>query len=150
VPEQPGPACPAAVAAELPFEESWRTVGGVDLYRGECDIDNTPDFAVVFTAPETGLFRFDAAGVVGEDDPDLEDQLADSVLTIVAGNCAGQDATELLCNDDDTDRDTFDSRLDLLLEAGQTVTVYVREFEEVLPGGGSGTVSIRALSNDDD
>lgn len=55
---------------------------------------------------------------------------------------------QLDCNDDATDN-TLSSRLDLVLQAGQTVTVYVREFEEVLPGGGSGTVSIRALSNDD-
>ena len=149
VPEQPAADCPAAVAAELPFEASWRTVGGVDLYQGSCDIDDTPDFAVVFTPPETGVYRFEAAGVAGEDDPDSESELADSVLTIVAGSCAGQDAMQLGCNDDASDN-TLSSRLDLVLQAGQTVTVYVREFEEVLPGGGSGTVSVRALSNEDD
>jgi len=149
--EQPPSDCPGAVATELPFETSWRTVGGVDLYQGSCDIDDTPDFAVVFTAPATGVYRFEAAGVAGENDPepDTESEPADSVLTIVAGDCAGQDAMQLDCNDDDPGRQTFDSRLDLVLQAGQTVTVYVREFEEVLPGGGSGTVSISALSDDD-
>jgi hypothetical protein len=153
VSEQPTAACPAAVATTLPFEASWRTVGGVDLYQGDCDIDDTPDFAVVFTAPEVGVYRFDAAGVQAEGDPepDPQSEPADSVLTIVAGDCAGQDAMELGCNDDSDagDDGEFDSRLDLVLQAGQTVTVYVREFREVLPGGGSGTVSIRALSNDD-
>ena len=149
VPTEPASDCPAAVAAELPFEASWRTVGGVDLYRGSCDVDNTPDFAVVFTAPEAGVYRFEAAGAEGDDDPepDPQSELADSVLTIVAGSCAGRDAAQLDCNDDAGDQ-TFDSRVDLVLEAGQSVTLYVNEFQEVLPGGGSGTVGIRRLSND--
>jgi hypothetical protein len=148
-PDEPPPACPAAVVSELPFEASWRTVGGVDLYQGTCDIPGTPDFAVVFTAPETGVYRFEAAGAAGTDDPepDPESELADSVLTIVSGSCTGVGAAELECNDDANDQ-TFASRIDLVLEAGQSVTVYANEFQEVLPGGGSGTLGIRRLSND--
>ena len=148
--QEPTSDCPAATVAELPFSASWRTVGGVDLYRGTCDINGTPDFAVVFTAPLTAVYRFDAAGVVGDNDPegDPESELADSVLMIAAGSCAGVGAEQLGCNDDANDQ-AFDSRIDLRLEAGQTVTVYVNEFQEVLPGGGSGTLSIRQLSNDD-
>lgn len=146
----PGGDCPGAVAAELPFEASWRTVGGVDLYQGSCDVDDTPEFSVVFMAPVSAVYRFEAGGVVGEDDPETDPQseLADSVLTVAAGNCAGRGAEQLGCNDDATD-DTFDSRVDLRLEAGQVVTVYVNEFRELLPGGGSGNVSIRQLSGND-
>jgi hypothetical protein len=149
-PAEPAADCPSVIATELPFEASWRTVGGVDLFQGSCDIADTPDFAVVFTVTETGVYRFEAAGVVGDDDPepDPQSELADSVLTVVAGSCAGRDAMQLDCNDDANDQ-TFDSRVDLVLEAGQSVTVYVNEFREVSPGGGSGTVSIRQLQNDD-
>ena len=145
---EPLPDCPAAIAAELPFQASWRTVGGVDLYRGSCDVADTPEFAVVFSAPLTAVYRFDAAGAEGEADPesDPESELADSVLTIAAGSCTGTAAEQLGCNDDADDQ-TFDSRVDLRLEAGQTVTVYVNEFREL--GGGSGTLSISQLSNGD-
>ncbi len=141
--------CPAEVVTELPFEASWRTVGGVVLYDGTCDVANTPDFALLFTAPETATYRFDAAGVEGDNDPENEDDddavvLADSVLTVVAGACQGFDAAQLACNDD-IQNQNFDSRLELLLDAGQTVTVYAGEVREVLPGGGSGTVRITRL-----
>lgn len=148
VSEQPSD-CPAAVVAELPFQQSFRTVGGVDLYPSSCDQPNVPDFAVVFTAPVTGTFRFEAEGEVGADDPesgvhDIGSELADSVLTVVDGSCAGAGAEELACNDDFTSGE-LGSRLDLLLEEGRTVTVYVGELAEPLPGGGSGSVSITLL-----
>jgi hypothetical protein len=155
VPSGPAPECPAAIVAQLPFETSWRTVGRSDLYGGRCDAANTPDFAVVFSVQQTAVYRFDAAGVVGTDDPESDPQselaaeLADSVLTIATGSCAGADAAQLGCNDDSGDGNTFNSRVDLRLEAGQTVTVYVNEFSEVVPGGGSGTLAIRQLSNGD-
>lgn len=141
--------CPAQVATELPFEASWRTVGGVVLYDGTCDVANTPDFAVLFTAPATATYRFDAAGLEGENDPENGDDedaavLADSVITVVQGACQGIDATQLDCNDD-IQNQNFDSRVELLLSEGQTVTVYVGEVNEVSPGGGSGTVRITQL-----
>ncbi|HTV18107.1 MAG TPA: hypothetical protein VMG12_05535 [Polyangiaceae bacterium] len=140
--------CPALVVTGLPFSTGWRTVGRVDLYGGDCDATNTPDFALVFTAPASATYRIEAAGEVGTDDPELGDddasELADSVLTVAAGACGGFGAAILDCNDDIAPND-FDSRIDLALEAGQTVTIYVNEFGEVVPGGGSGTVSIQQL-----
>lgn len=138
--------CPAAVVTVLPFEAEWRTVGGVDLYAG-CNEDDTPDFAVVFTAPSDGTYRFDAAGLEGVDDPEsgAAPELADSVLAIAEGACAGPAAQSLGCSDDVGS--SLDSRLDLELDEGDTVTVYVGEYGEVVPGGGSGTLSIRRLAN---
>jgi hypothetical protein len=146
--------CPALVVTGLPFATGWRTVGGVDLYEGGCDVENTPDFALVFTAPADGTYRIDAAGEVGNGDPELggEDasELADSVVTVAAGACGGFAAMSLGCNDDivgngGPDADEFDSRLDLSLQEGDTITIYVNEFGEVVPGGGSGTISITQL-----
>lgn len=135
--------CPAEVVTDVPFEATWRTVGGVDLFGGGCDVDNTPDHAVVFTAPVAGVFRFEAAGSVGDDDPESgnsgSEELADSVLTIAAGSCLGPGAMSRGCNDDIEDGD-LDSRLDLELSLGEVVTVYVGELRE--PGGGSGSLSI--------
>ena len=144
------PDCPAQVVTALPFEASWRTVGGVNLYNGDCDIENTPDFAVVFTAPETGNYVFEAAGVEGDGDPETDMNpnavnLADSLLVIAAGECAGLGAQQLGC-DDDTGGN-FDSRIMIRLNAGETVTVYASEVGEPLPGGGSGTLSIQLQGN---
>jgi hypothetical protein len=141
--------CPAQVVSALPFNVNWRSVGGTDLYDGNCDGNGTPDFAVIFTAPATASYRFEAAGVVGMGDPensadDSASELADSVLTIAAGSCAGPTAQQLGCNDDFSDN-SFNSRIDLPLMQGQSVTVYVNEFHEVLPGGGSGTLAITQL-----
>jgi hypothetical protein len=146
--------CPAEVVTAVPFETSWRTVGGFNVHDASCDRDNTPDFAVVFTAPADARYRFEAAGVVGTDDPETEGDddasvLADSVLALVAGACPGVGAAELAgpvaCNDDVPGGATRDSRIDRGLTAGETVTVYAGEFREVLPGGGSGTLRISAL-----
>ena len=142
--------CPALVVTGLPFSTGWRTVGRVDLYGGGCDTTNTPDFAVVFTAPASATYRIDATGEVGTNDPELggddASELADSVLTITAGACGGFGAAQLFCNDDiATNDDNFDSRVELPLEAGETITIYVNEFGEVVPGGGSGTLSVVQL-----
>jgi hypothetical protein len=140
--------CPAEVVSELPFEASWRTVGGVVLYDGGCDVQNTPDFAVLFTAPSSATYRFEGFGEVGTDDPETPQNVdnqaseeADSVITVAAGACAGFDAAELACNDD-IGENNFDSCVQLPLEMGQTVTVYAGELRERLPGGGSGRVRI--------
>jgi hypothetical protein len=141
--------CPAQVVTGLPFATGWRTVGGVDLYAGGCDVASTPDFALVFTPPAAGMYRFEAAGEVGTDDPELggeeASELADSVVTIAAGACGGFAAPSLGCNDDIELGVNLDSRLDLALEEGQTITIYVNEYAEVVPGDGSGTLSITAL-----
>jgi hypothetical protein len=138
------------VVSALPFSTSWRTVAGTDLYDGTCDGNDTPDFAVVFTAPVAGRYRFEAAGVAGMGDPEGNDgdsdndEVADSVLTVAEGSCGGRNATQVDCNDDAAGN-TLDSRLDLPLTEGQSVTVYANEFHEVLPGGGSGTLTITQL-----
>jgi hypothetical protein len=148
--------CPAQVVTAVPFETSWRTVGGFNVHDASCDRDDTPDFAVVFTAPSDATYRFEAAGVVGTDDPESQDdddasEEADSVLALVAGACPGVGAAELTnplaCNDDVPGGATRDSRIDRALTAGETVTVYAGEFREVLPGGGSGTLRISVLDD---
>jgi hypothetical protein len=135
--------CPVDVVNDVPFNTSWRTVGRVNLFGGGCDIGGTPDYAVVFTAPTSGTFRFEAAGVAGQDDPEGgnagAEALADSVLTIAEGSCEGMNAQQLACNDDIAPGN-LDSRLDLALSLGDVVTVYVSELRE--QGGGSGTLSI--------
>jgi hypothetical protein len=147
VPGQPV-GCPAVVVTQVPFNTSWRTVGGVDLYDtdGCNDENNTPDFAVVFTAPFDGAFRFEATGV-GDDD--TEGSPANSMLTVAEGACGGQAATQLGCNDD-IQQNNLDSRFDRQLSAGDVVTVYANEIGQVLPGGGSGTLSITAVPPDPD
>jgi hypothetical protein len=135
--------CPVDVVSDVPFNTTWRTVGRVNLFGGGCDIGGTPDYAVVFTAPTTGTFRFEAAGTAGEDDPESgepgTEALADSVLTIVEGSCEGMNAMQLGCSDDISE-DNLDSLLDLELSQGDVVTVYAGELRE--QDGGSGTLSI--------
>jgi hypothetical protein len=136
--------CPAEVVGDLPFAASWRTVQGVNLYDGCNDVPNTPDFAVIFSAPAPGVYCVEATGEPGTDDPETpgnDNELADSVLTIVEGACSGSNAAQIACNDDVEEGD-FDSRLNLQLDEGETVTVYAGELREPLPGGGSGTLSI--------
>jgi hypothetical protein len=145
--------CPLAVVGDLPFEASWRTVDGVNLYdsAGCNDIPDTPDFAVIFSAPASGTYCVEAAGEVGTDDPEMpggNNELADSVLTIVAGACDGFEAAQLACNDDIENGD-LDSRVDLQLDEAETVTVYTGELREPLPGGGSGTLRISLGPCDD-
>jgi hypothetical protein len=150
--------CPAQVVTEVPLVElPWTTVGGVDLVLTACmsganmveDIANTPDFAVVFTAPSDGMYRFDAAGLAGTDPEggaNGADRLADALMTILPGSCPSAATTSLGCNDD-VSSNSFDSRMTLPLTAGQTVTVYVGEYREALPGGGSGTLSITRIAD---
>jgi hypothetical protein len=141
--------CPAEVASELPFEASWRTVGGVDLFDsiGCDDFDNTPDFAVLFTAPAAGTYRFEAFGDA-ETDPETDGTLAaDSILTVAEGACPELAAEQIECNDDIDDGVDVNSLIDLELEAGETVTVYAGEFREQLPGGGSGRVRISVIED---
>jgi hypothetical protein len=140
--------CPAEVVATLPFQASWRTVGGVNLYDsvGCNDVTATPDFAVIFSAPAAATYCFEAAGLVGTDDPETPgdndaSELADSVLTVAAGACAGFDAPQLACQDD-ISQNNLDSRIQRMLAEGETVTVYAGEVREL--GGGSGTLSISA------
>jgi hypothetical protein len=137
---------------ELPFTIDWTSVGRTNLYDSAGCNDNagTSDFAVVFTAPDDGVFRFAAAGIEGQNDPESgvegANQLADTIITLVLGSCAGLTAEQIECDDDGGAGS--DSELDLELEQGQTVTVYVGEFREAAPGGGSGTLSITQIDDD--
>jgi hypothetical protein len=126
--------CPAAVvsptslAVNAPLQSSWSSVGRPSLIQGSCGSQNTPDFALVFTAPSAGEYRFDVSGT------------ADSVLVVRAGACAG--GNEIACNDDVND-DTRDSRLQLALTAGQTITLYVSEFGNGSTGAGTVRITLR-------
>lgn len=130
LPEQEG--CPAAVAALLPFATEWSSVGRPDLFDTSCSSNNAPDFAVIFTAPAAGVYRFEATGS------------PDSVLSLAEGACAGAQAPLAApCNDDIAPGGNLGSRIDATLAEGETVTAYVSEFGVL--AGGSGTFSITAL-----
>jgi hypothetical protein len=92
------------------------------LLQGSCGSANTPDFALVFRAPSAGQYRIDASGTV------------DSVLVVRAGACST--GNELACNDDVTENNR-DSRIQLALTAGQTITIYVSEFDSGRTGAGT-------------
>jgi hypothetical protein len=119
--------CPAVLVSTVPFESSWSSVGRPNLIQGSCDDSlQTPDFALVFSAPGTGEYRIDAQGS------------QDSVLVVRAGACGGN---QLACNDDLSSNDR-DSRIELLLSAGQTITIYVSEFGNGSSGQGSIRISL--------
>jgi hypothetical protein len=126
----------------VPFSINWSSVGREDLYHA-CDAAGTPDYALVFTAPQAGshTYRFHAKGLA-DSTPDVVDPDADSVMTIVEGSCTGPNGTLVLCNDD-KNGGTFDSEIDVTMAQGDVVTVYLNEFQE--PGGGTGSLSIVLL-----
>jgi len=122
--------CPLEVVTAVPFETAWNSAGRPNLYQGDCESDDTPDYAVLFTAPSAGRYRIEASGS------------PDSVLAAVSGACSASNAAELVCNDDVSDGNR-NSRVDITLTLGQVLTVYVSEFSD--GDSGSGTLSIRAL-----
>lgn len=120
--------CPAALTSEVPVQLAWSSAGLTDLVQGSCDDSlQTPDFALVFNVPQTGEYRIDAQGS------------QDSVLVVRAGAC---DGNQLACNDD-LNVNNRNSRVELLLIAGQTITIYVSEFGN--GSNGQGTLSISLL-----
>jgi hypothetical protein len=137
------PGCPADLANTVPFNINWSSVGRDDLYHGNCDAADTPDYALVFTAPGDGTYRFHASGAI-DSTPDVVDPDGDSVMTIVRGSCTGLTGTAVSCNDD-KNGNTFDSEIDVALTQGQSVTVYLNEMQE--PSGGTGTLSIVLLGS---
>jgi len=122
--------CPQAVVTAVPFQASWSSVGQPNLFLGECQSDNTPDFSLEFVVPATGRYRFEATGS------------PDSVLTLVRGACTPNGTQNATCNDDISDNNLA-SRIDTALTAAQIITIYVSEFEE--ESTGSGTLRISAL-----
>lgn len=147
----PPSGCAVDLVSSVPFTASWSSVGRPDLYDGGCDSEGTPEYALVFTAPESGVFRFTSTGLVdgvpytGPGAPGVPGGGpldGDAVMTIANGNCAGGEAQQRGCNDDVADG-TLSSQLDLELSAGEVVTIYLNELQQT--GGGTGTVSISAL-----
>ena len=123
--------CPQSVVTAVPFQGNWSSVGLPNLFTGSCQSARTPDYAVELVVPATGRYRFEATGS------------PDSMLTLSRGACAAGNGTEIGCNDDITDGTNRASRLDAMLTAGDTITVYVSEFGD--EGTGSGTLKISAL-----
>ena len=122
--------CPLEVVSAVPFETAWNSTGRPDLYDGDCESNNTPDYAVLFTAPSAGRYRFEATGS------------PDSVLTLVTGACSASNAAELACNDDLAEGNRG-SRVDRTLTLGQVLTIYVSEFGN--GNDGSGTLRVTEL-----
>jgi len=123
--------CPQSVVTAVPFQGNWSSVGLPNLFTGSCQSARTPDYAVELVVPATGRYRFEATGS------------PDSMLTLSRGACAAGNGTEIGCNDDITDGTNRASRLDAMLTAGDTITVYVSEFGD--EGTGAGTLKISAL-----
>jgi hypothetical protein len=131
------------VANTVPFNISWSSVGRSNLHDSTCEdpVAGTPDYTLVFTAPQSGTYRFHAAGLVDStphENKNTDD--GDSVMAIVRGSCPALNAAEAGCNDDVVRNENVDSQIDLALTAGQSVTVYLNELGE--PHGGTGTLSI--------
>ncbi len=143
--------CAVDTVSTVPFMTSWSSVGRLNLYNGGCDSQGTPDYALVFTAPQAGTFRITAAALVDAvpytgagDASGVPDGPADgdSVMTVVRGGCAGPDAQQFECNDD-VAMGIVNSQLDLGLDAGEIITVYLNELTQT--GGGTGTLGITLL-----
>lgn len=99
---------------------------GDDSQSEECGGEGAADVSVAFTASAAGTYRFSTAGTA-----------FDTVL-YVRGSC---DGGELACSDDgDIDRT---SQLELELEAGQSVVVFVDGFDSTQLG--SAVLEITAL-----
>jgi len=116
--------CPQGVGCgtSVPFQTNWDSTGLGDVFTGTCFSGPTPDFSLVFVAPSSGTYRFEATGV-------------DSTLAVVNGACGTSE--QLGCNDDFDANVNRNSRLDVALAAGQTVTIYVSEFTQGAVGQGS-------------
>jgi hypothetical protein len=123
--------CPQSVVTAVPFQSNWSSTGLPNLFTGSCQSARTPDYAVEFVVPATGRYRFEASGS------------PDSMLTLSRGACAAGNNTEISCNDDITNGTNRSSRLDAMLTAGDTITVYVSEFGDASTG--NGTLKISAL-----
>jgi hypothetical protein len=123
--------CPQSVVTAVPATITWSSTGLPNLFTGSCQGARTPDYAVEFVVPATGRYRFEASGS------------PDSVLALSRGACAAGNNTESACNDDISDGVNRSSRLDAMLTAGDTITVYVSEFED--GSAGNGTLKISAL-----
>ncbi|MEX1364625.1 MAG: hypothetical protein AB1Z98_15975 [Nannocystaceae bacterium] len=102
-----------------------QSVLGISLEGLNDDLDSVcsstggPDRAYTFTAPAAGGYRFDTVGSAA---------LADTVLAVL-NDCGGP---ELSCNDD-ADVGLL-SEIDIVMEAGETVTIVLDTFGPPLAG----------------
>jgi hypothetical protein len=138
--------CPVDIANTVPLSVNWSSVGRPDLIDGACDTQGTPDYALVFTAPTTGTYRFVAAGLIdstpytGDTDPGSVD--GDAVMTFAEASCGIADVlnNDPSCDNDGAPDNANDAQLDLLLTEQQTITVYLNELGQT--GGGTVTLSV--------
>jgi uncharacterized protein (DUF779 family) len=105
------------------------TAGKDDLFQPSCGSAGTPDGVFAWRAPSGGRYRFDTLG-----------SQFDTVLSLWTGDvCDGQ---EMACNDDDEYGLTSASRIDVQLEAGETVYVAVEGYSGA---AGSFVVNVQEL-----
>ncbi len=103
--------CPAArLVGPLPIQVYGDSTGAVSEFEASCAGSMGPDIAFVWTPDQTGMVRISTAQTA-----------YDSVLTVLAGECAG---AEIACNDDVTPSDVT-SILDVSVTAGQPITIVV-------------------------
>lgn len=106
--------CPyAEIPDTLPVVLEGKTEGGDDTIEGSCGGGFGLDHTYLFTAPEAGTYVFDTF-----------DSASDTVLYALEGACEGP---ELSCNDDAYYLGSA-ARLELSLDAGDTITVVVDTF----------------------
>lgn len=110
----PVSSCPTSTLTMVPSTVSGSTVGSSNSFAPTCVSSNAPEHTYIFTAPTTGTFVFDTFG-----------SSYDTTLYVLSAQCGGQ---QLVCNDDVPGMGT-NSRVNLSMTAGQTVTVVVDGFQ---------------------
>ncbi|MCA9608315.1 MAG: hypothetical protein KC619_22050, partial [Myxococcales bacterium] len=120
----------AACAAATCAHGSLGRQTGVGLFRGTLDGrsndyppgdctplgggDETPDIALAWTAPADGTYVISTQG-----------SSIDTILSVLGPSC--DPVNELACDDDESPLDT--SRLEITLEADQTVVIVVNAYD---------------------
>jgi hypothetical protein len=128
--------CAVERVTAVPYGQQWQTTADteVDLFDLQpCQLcAGTRDHVVVFSAPAAGTYRFFASSIGG----DVE-------LTVFDGDCNATPG-ELICGQNiDPENADLNDLLDLVLEAGATVSVVVGEQCE--EPGTEGWLSIERL-----
>ncbi|MFV8753836.1 hypothetical protein ACNOYE_25100 [Nannocystaceae bacterium ST9] len=116
------PGCGTALPEGAPVMTMGTTNGSNDDHMGSCGFNPAPEREFWWTAPETATYTISTAG-----------SNYDSLLYVRDGGCEG---AELACDDDF--EGSLAAQLDVDLEAGQTISIFVDGFN----GAGSFNLSI--------
>lgn len=123
------PGCGEPLPEGVPTQVAGTTGNAGDDYMGQCASNPTPEREYWWAAPATGNYRIS-----------LEGSAYDTLLYVRDGGC---DGPELGCNDDTVTMFGIElwSSLELELEAGQTISIFVDGYS----GSGSFELAITEL-----